>query len=113
VRPAARNLRVGLETGGAHGVDRRVPVRCRTPTNTTTGPDQPPVGGDGAPGARSGECQRAAFALAAITRVRRGELCGLQVGDLRNATLVIERAVAYTPRAGLIVKDTKTGALGE
>ena len=55
----------------------------------------------------------AAFiALAAVTGARRGELCGLQWGDLDwNAhTLTIERSVAAMARGKLVTKDTKTHA---
>lgn len=46
--------------------------------------------------------------LAAATGARRGELCGLRWGDVEGRTLWIRRSVAYTPRTGVFVKDTKT-----
>ncbi len=57
------------------------------------------------------------FTLAATTGARRGELCGLQWGDIEctptGGQIRISRSVAYTPTAGVVVKGTKTGALGE
>lgn len=52
-----------------------------------------------------------ALALAATTGMRRGEVCGLQWGDvnLLGALVTVRRSVAYTPAAGLVVKTTKTG----
>src|SRR5215217_4231717 len=50
--------------------------------------------------------------LNATTGMRRGEVCGLQWGDLdvRNATLTVSRAVVSVPN-GTIVTDTKTHAV--
>lgn len=56
----------------------------------------------------------AAFiALAAVTGARRGELCGLQWGDVDwgDGTLTIERSVATMGRGNLITKSTKTHAV--
>jgi integrase len=52
------------------------------------------------------------IALAAVTGARRGELCGLQWGDVdwTGHTLTIERSVATMGRGQLITKDTKTHA---
>lgn len=52
--------------------------------------------------------------LASVTGARRGELCGLQWGDvdLDQATVTIRRSVAVTTASGVVVKDTKTGAKG-
>ena len=56
----------------------------------------------------------AAFvALAAVTGARRGELCGLQWGDIdwEGATLTVERSVAVMGKGDLLTKDTKTHAV--
>ncbi|MBF6557272.1 MAG: site-specific integrase, partial [Acidimicrobiales bacterium] len=52
------------------------------------------------------------IALAAVTGARRGELCGLQWGDVdwTGHTLTIERSVATMGRKQLVTKDTKTHA---
>jgi integrase len=52
------------------------------------------------------------IALAAVTGARRGELCGLQWGDVdwKALTLTIERSVATMGRGRLVTKDTKTHA---
>jgi integrase len=51
------------------------------------------------------------FTVAATTGCRRGELCGLQWGDIdfENATMVVARSISDTP-ASVVVKDTKTHA---
>lgn len=48
--------------------------------------------------------------LAVSTGARKGELCGLQWGDLDTTTgkLTIRRAVA-APKGGMVIKETKTG----
>lgn len=48
--------------------------------------------------------------LAIVTGARRGEICGLQWGDIEwdAQRLHIARAVAYTPAAGIHVKAVKT-----
>lgn len=51
-------------------------------------------------------------ALAAVTGARRGELVGLQWPDLRGESVSISRSIAYTPAAGVVVTDGKTGAKG-
>ena len=50
------------------------------------------------------------IAIAAVTGARRGELCGLQWGDIDwdDLTLTIERSVASMARGKLITKPTKT-----
>lgn len=52
--------------------------------------------------------------LASTTGARRGELVGLQWGDVRFETseLVIRRSLAYTPASGVVERPTKTGARG-
>jgi integrase len=52
------------------------------------------------------------IALAAVTGARRGELCGLQWGDVdwTGHTMTIERSVATMGRKQLITKDTKIHA---
>jgi integrase len=63
------------------------------------------------------ECERTnpdlarLFTVAATTGCRRGELCGLQWGDVdfENATLTVARAISDTP-GKVEVKDTKTHA---
>ena len=49
------------------------------------------------------------FYVAATTGCRRGELCGLQWGDvdLEQATLLVARSISDTP-GSVVVKDTKT-----
>jgi integrase len=49
--------------------------------------------------------------VAATTGCRRGELCGLQWGDIdfENATMVVARAISDTP-GNVAVKDIKTYA---
>lgn len=55
----------------------------------------------------------AAFVRLAITSgARRGELCGLRWSDIDGDSVYIGRSVAWTKTAGLVVKDTKTGASG-
>ena len=51
------------------------------------------------------------FTVAATTGCRRGELCGLQWGDVdfENATLTVARSISDTP-GKVEVKDTKTHA---
>ena len=51
------------------------------------------------------------FTVAATTGCRRGELCGLQWGDIdfEKATLVMVRSISNTP-GNVVVKDTKTHA---
>jgi integrase len=51
------------------------------------------------------------FTVAATTGCRRGELCGLQWGDIdfKNATMVVARSISDTP-SNVVVKDTKTHA---
>jgi integrase len=51
------------------------------------------------------------FTVAATTGCRRGELCGLQWGDVDfdSATIVVARSVSDTP-GNVAVKDTKTHA---
>jgi integrase len=51
------------------------------------------------------------FTVAATTGCRRGELCGLQWGDVDfdSATMVVARSVSDTP-GNVAVKDTKTHA---
>jgi integrase len=63
------------------------------------------------------ECERTnpdlarLFTVAATTGCRRGELCGLQWGDVdfENATLTVARSISDTP-GKVEVKDTKTHA---
>lgn len=57
---------------------------------------------------------RAYVWLAATTGARRGELCALQWADIDVAGQVIRirRAASYTPAAGLVVGDVKTGPRG-
>lgn len=54
----------------------------------------------------------AMIAIAAVTGARRGELCGLQWGDVdwTAATLTIERSIAVVGRREFVVKDTKAHA---
>jgi integrase len=51
------------------------------------------------------------FTVAATTGCRRGELCGLQWGDIdfEKATMVVARSISDTP-GSVVVKDTKTHA---
>jgi len=51
------------------------------------------------------------FTVAATTGCRRGELCGLQWGDIdfEKATMVVARSISDTP-GNVVVKDTKTHA---
>ena len=51
------------------------------------------------------------FTVAATTGCRRGELCGLQWGDIdfEHATMVVARSISDTP-GNVAVKDTKTHA---
>jgi integrase len=51
------------------------------------------------------------FTVAATTGCRRGELCGLQWGDIdfENATMMVARSISDTP-GNVAVKDTKTHA---
>jgi integrase len=51
------------------------------------------------------------FTVAATTGCRRGELCGLQWGDINfdQATMVVARSISDTP-GNVAVKDTKTHA---
>lgn len=51
------------------------------------------------------------FTVAATTGCRRGELCGLQWGDIdfESATMVVARSISDTP-GNVVVKDTKTHA---
>jgi integrase len=51
------------------------------------------------------------FTVAATTGCRRGELCGLQWGDIdfESATMVVARSISDTP-GSVVVKDTKTHA---
>lgn len=52
----------------------------------------------------------ALMAIAAVTGARRGELCGLQWGDVdwSGPNLTIQRSVATMGKGNLITKDTKT-----
>ena len=51
-----------------------------------------------------------AFGLGALTGARRSEVLGLRWSDFDkdNMALWIKRSVAYTPRSGVLIKDTKT-----
>jgi integrase len=51
------------------------------------------------------------FTVVATTGCRRGELCGLQWGDIdfEKATMVVARSISDTP-GNVVVKDTKTHA---
>jgi integrase len=51
------------------------------------------------------------FIVAATTGCRRGEMCGLQWGDIdfENASMVVARSISDTP-GKVVVKDTKTHA---
>lgn len=51
--------------------------------------------------------------LAARTGARRGELCGLQWGDVEGDQLIIRRSIATVPGRPLIIGTTKTGAKGQ
>lgn len=57
----------------------------------------------------------AALLLAASTGMRRGELVGIQWGDIdfAAATITIRRAVTWTARSGTQIKDVKNGVRGE
>lgn len=48
--------------------------------------------------------------VAILTGARRGEICGLQWGDVDfdTASITIRRAIVYTPATGVVVKETKT-----
>lgn len=54
--------------------------------------------------------------LVVDTGMRRGELLGVRWGDLTlrpdGGAVVVRRSVAYTPAAGVIVKEVKTGRRG-
>lgn len=50
--------------------------------------------------------------LAAVTGCRRGELLGLQWGDVQDGSVIVRRSVAYTPAAGTHIRPTKTGSKG-
>lgn len=52
--------------------------------------------------------------LSATTGARRGEVCGLQWHDVDSEALElrVRRSVAYTPAAGLVVVDVKSGRRG-
>jgi integrase len=54
--------------------------------------------------------QAVAFTVAATTGMRRGEIAGLRWADidLERGELVVQRSIAYTPKAGVIAKGTKT-----
>jgi integrase len=54
--------------------------------------------------------QAVAFTVAATTGMRRGEIAGLRWADvdLDRGELVVQRSIAYTPKAGVIAKGTKT-----
>ena len=62
--------------------------------------------------ARTGPDLALFLRLSATTGMRRGEVCGLQWGDLdvASGTLTVSRAVVSVPN-GTIVKDTKTHAV--
>lgn len=51
---------------------------------------------------------KTAILLMLLTGLRRGELAGLQFGDLQNNTLSIHRSVLYTPSKGTYQKEPKT-----
>ena len=50
----------------------------------------------------------AMIALAAVTGMRRGELCGLRRSDLQGSTLTVRRSITYTSETGLVEGPTKT-----
>lgn len=55
--------------------------------------------------------ERLALRLAATLGIRRGEIVALQWGDVDTdrATVIVRRSLSYTPDAGVIEGDTKTG----
>lgn len=59
---------------------------------------------------------RALVQLIVSTGVRRGEVVGLKWGDIttgeRGPRVTVRRAVTYTPKSGLVVKETKTNKKG-
>jgi integrase len=89
-------------------------VRPPTPRRAQISPPSPEmVRRAVAASAAAAPWQPVAFTIAATTGMRRGELCGLQWGDvdLQAGQLTVARSVAYTPRAGVVVKSTKTGTV--
>jgi integrase len=50
----------------------------------------------------------AMIALAALTGLRRGELCALRWGDLDGSMLNVRRSLTYTPATGVVEGPTKT-----
>ena len=50
----------------------------------------------------------AMIALAALTGLRRGELCALRWGDLDGGMLNVRRSLTYTPATGVVEGPTKT-----
>lgn len=73
---------------------------------TATGLPSPEQIGQLIEHARSPEMALAIW-LAAVTGVRRGELCGLRWSDLDDSSLVVQRSIADVAHT-LTVKDTKT-----
>ncbi len=57
--------------------------------------------------------ERLALHVAATTGARRGELVALQWGDLDGTSLAIRRSLAYTKKAGVHERPTKTGRKGQ
>ena len=57
--------------------------------------------------------ERLVLHLAATTGARRGELVALQWADLDGVSLAIRRSLAYTKRAGVHERPTKTGRRGQ
>lgn len=53
---------------------------------------------------------KTAILIMALTGLRRGEVAGLEFGDLQeeNALLTIRRAILYTPEKGIYQKEPKT-----
>ncbi len=59
-------------------------------------------------GGRRHEYWRSLISIAAITGLRRGELCGLRFSDYDGRVLTVRRNVTYTPATGIHIGETTT-----
>jgi integrase len=109
-----RRLHTILRRAFAQGVKWRVvehnPVVDATPPRVRRPEIRPPAPAEvKALLAEAGVDLKLWLRLAGATGARRGELCGLRWEDLdAGGYLWIRRSVAYTPKAGIYVKETKT-----
>lgn len=99
------------------GIIRHNPFAAATPPKIEAPEVRPPTVAELArliAGADRDPCFSAFVRLAADSGARRGELLGVRWADVDAdaATVTFQRAVAYTPAAGVIVKDTKSGRKG-